>query len=157
MTFAMSTANLAHAQVINNLQDCENISLNEDQWNTGDVNKKYVTTNPLAIVCPVVRVLNVMMIMAGVALVVMVLLAAYRFAASTGDPKAIKGAQNTLTYSILGFLVVIGIYTLMRILAAIFGLDASTVVGAGPFNSLIDALNDLLCLPRGAIEGVGCD
>lgn len=152
----MSTANPAYAQTIRNLSDCDNINLNEDQWNTGDVDRLYVTTNPLAVVCPVVRILNVLMIMAGVTLVVMILFSAYRYASSTGDPKAIQGAQNTLTYAIIGFVVIIGVYALIRILASIFGLDPTSVVGAGPFNSLIDALNDLLCLPRNAIEGVGC-
>lgn len=156
MTFAMSSATPAYAQTIRNLNDCNNINLNEDSWNTGSVDKTYVTTNPLAIVCPVVRILNIMMIMGGVTLVVMILFAAYRFSTSTGDPKAIKGAQNTLTYSIMGFLIVIGVYTIMRILVAIFGLDPTSIVGAGPFNSLLEALNDLLCLPTGAIEGVGC-
>ncbi|MFA6981459.1 MAG: hypothetical protein WC243_00300 [Patescibacteria group bacterium] len=81
----------------------------------------------------IVKVFNVLVFSAGVALAVLILLAAYKFAMAQGDPKGVEGAKKTLTYAVLGFIVVIGVYGLLSLIVSTIGADA----GSGNPASLI--------------------
>lgn len=160
MTFAVSYVRPVYAQQIDAVQDCESINLNEDTWsNSNGQDVLFQTVNPLAIVCTVARALNVLVGVAGVIFVGMILISAYRYATSTGDPKAIKGAQTSLTYAIAGFLIIVFLYTGLGIIGSILIINPNYMfnngTGFGPFNQLIYAVKDLMCKTQ-AIQGIGC-
>ena len=80
--------------------------------------------SPLAFVCVIGRVMNVLVLVAGLGLVYMILWGAFKLSMSQGDPKGYVGAQNTWFYAIIGFLIVVGFFALYMIMAQILGLPA---------------------------------
>lgn len=136
-TFTVLDSNGVDAQVIRNTGDCNNINLRSDVSNR-------TTINPLAIVCPIIKTFNAMLLLAGAVFVGMVFYASYQYSTATGDPKAAAGAKNTLTYAILGFVAILATFTIMNIVGGVFGIS-SNVQGFGPFNSFIEAINELMC------------
>lgn len=84
------------------------------------------------------RVFNILIISAGVVLVALLFISSYKFAMSQGDPKAIDGAKRTLTYAILGFILVIGFNALLSVLfTAILGPGQ---YGVGSFISQLEGV-----------------
>lgn len=74
----------------------------------------------------VVRVINVAVILLGAIAVIFLLVASMRFITSRGDPKAIQGAQNMATYAVIGTVIVVGSFLLLRIFMWIFHLEGDT-------------------------------
>ena len=73
--------------------------------------------------CPVVQVINVLVLSVGAVLVIMILLGAYKYATSLGDPKGAMGARNTLTYAFFGLFIILGIYVLFRSFFTLLNLN----------------------------------
>ncbi len=84
------------------------------------------------------RVFNIALMSAGAFFVVFVIFAAYKFASSQGDPKAYAGARQSLTYAVMGFLVVLGLAVLNKIVIDAIGINSST--DYGEINSVFDAI-----------------
>ncbi|NMB69589.1 hypothetical protein GYA27_00075 [candidate division WWE3 bacterium] len=78
--------------------------------------------DPRAFVCIVGRVINIFIGMAAVAFIYMVLYGAFKLSMSQGDPKGYAGAQNTWFYALIGFLIVVGFFSVYLIVAGILGL-----------------------------------
>ncbi len=97
-----------------------------------------------SILCPVIRILNVLILMAGAGFVIMVINAGYRYSMALGDPKGIEGAHNTLTYAVIGFFITIGVYVILRIIGQIFDVKAYYMTVPQLFNSFFTAFYDLL-------------
>jgi len=105
----------------------------------------YDEPDPRAIVCPIIKMLNVLVLSAGAAFVGMLFFSAYKFAMSQGDPKGVQGAKDTATLALIGFIIVIGFFVITTILKGIFGVDSSVVLGAnGPFDAFVSGFQRLL-------------
>lgn len=89
--------------------------------------------DPQQIVCPIARALNVVLLSVGAIFVIIVLVTSIKFAMSQGDFKGVLGAKNSLTWAVVGFLVVAGIFGLVTLLANIFGIPLGNVSSSGPF------------------------
>lgn len=63
---------------------------------------------------------------AGMGLLIMLLLGGFSLLMSAGDAKKLEKGKQTLTYAILGFLIIFVAYWLVQILGAIFGLGEIT-------------------------------
>ena len=100
--------------------------------------------HPAAILCPFARLLNIAVWLAGAAFVIMVLMTAYKYSTAQGDPKAMQGAKNTLTYAVYGLMVVIGLFSIALIAGNLLGVGGPIGSPNTPFNSLHDALMDFL-------------
>lgn len=98
--------------------------------------------SPMAIICPIARFLNVLVLSAAAVFVVFILLSAIKYALSQGDPKALMASQQTLTTTVIGFFIVIGVYTLLTIIKNVLGLTSSPILN--PFEVLTTNLRDLL-------------
>jgi hypothetical protein len=94
--------------------------------------------SPMAILCPVVRTLNVLVLSAGAIFVIFVFISAIKYALSQGDPKALQASQQTLTTAVIGFIVVIGVYTLLTIIKNVLGLKDNPITD--PFGTLSENL-----------------
>ncbi len=99
---------------------------------------------PYAIVCPAIKVLNVLILFGGAFFLGMVFLTAYKYSMAWGDPKGIQGAHNTATFAVVGLLFVVGVFAILRIVGTIFSIDTAYTSPQGPFEKLIQALEDLL-------------
>jgi hypothetical protein len=97
--------------------------------------------SPMAIICPIVRLLNVLVLSAGAIFVIFVFISAIKYALSQGDPKALQASQQTLTTALIGMLIVVGVYTILTIIKNVFGLQGNLT---DPFGSLGENLADLL-------------
>ncbi len=69
---------------------------------------------------------------AAIAFLFMLVFAAYKFITSGGDQKGTAGARSTLTYAILGILLVAGAVLILRVIKDITGQDVTTVEIPGP-------------------------
>ena len=63
--------------------------------------------------------------LAGIALFVMLLLGGFKYMTSGGDPKAIEGAQKTITYAIGGLLVILVSYLVLVLIQTITGAQVT--------------------------------
>ncbi len=62
---------------------------------------------------------------AGIVLFVLLLTGGFKYITSGGDPKAIEGAQKTITYAIGGLLIILLSYLILVLVKAITGVDVS--------------------------------
>lgn len=87
------------------------------------------------LICPVIQVINFLLFSSGAVLIGMILLGAYKYATSVGDVKGIDGAKQTLTYAVIGFIIVVGTYTFLNVVASTFGISSDYASGEGVFTS----------------------
>ncbi len=132
MTVFVGLTNPAHAGV-NNVYQSTCAELESTNWEKAP--------SPMAILCPIARLMNVFVYSAAAFFVMFVFVAAIKYALSQGDPKALQASQQTLTMALVGFLVVIGVWTILTILKNILGLDAGIL---NPFDTLSKNLARLL-------------
>lgn len=113
---------------------------------------QYLTDDPpplVDIVGPFVRILNGLVLAGGMAFVIMIAVSAFKFAMAQGDPKAMEGAKQSLTYAVYGAVVLVSIYAIQWILASAFGLDGA----AGNPNSFVNTLRESITGLRDAALG----
>lgn len=63
------------------------------------------------------------LILAGVVAVFLIIVSGYKFISSGGDPKQVEGARQTLTYAIIGLLVVFLSFFIINIIAGVTGVE----------------------------------
>ena len=68
---------------------------------------------------------------AAVAFFVMILVGGFQFLTSGGDPKAVGQARTTLTFAIVGVILVVVSYLILRIVFSLTGVDVTTVTVPG--------------------------
>lgn len=78
---------------------------------------------PLACLGNVIaRVVEVALVFLGVVTLLFLLYGAIRFIVSRGDAKAVEGARNTITYAIIGAVLVLGAFIIVNIVTSTLGL-----------------------------------
>ena len=98
------------------------------------------TPNTVAnLVCSITRTINIFLILGGVIFSLVIIMGAYKYFTSMGDPKGIMGARNTLTYGIAGFLIVTASMAIVVLIGNILGIDIGN-----PSASLRSGICDLL-------------
>lgn len=92
----------------------------------------------------ILRILNVLVYFSGAVFLIMVFISAYKYALAQGDPKGLQGAKDTLTLAIVGFIVVVGGFTLVKILLAAFGLNPDLLNPVASLQTAIQAFIEKL-------------
>ncbi len=64
---------------------------------------------------------------AAMAFLAMMIIGAYKFITSGGDPKAAAGARSTFTYAIIGIILVIAAWLILLLISQITGRDVTQV------------------------------
>ncbi|MBI2598718.1 hypothetical protein HYW40_00650 [Candidatus Curtissbacteria bacterium] len=64
---------------------------------------------------------------AAIAFFVMLLFGGYKFITSGGDPKAVGSARATLTYAIIGIILVVAAWLILQLIKTLTGADVTTV------------------------------
>ena len=64
---------------------------------------------------------------AGIAFFIMLLFGGYKFITSGGDPKAVGAARSTLTYAIIGIILVVAAWLILQLIKSLTGADVTTV------------------------------
>lgn len=61
----------------------------------------------------------------GIILFIILIIGGFKFITSGGDPKAVEGAKNTLTYSIIGLIVLLLAYVALLLIQRITGVNVT--------------------------------
>jgi hypothetical protein len=70
-------------------------------------------------------VVTSLLALGGIVLFLMLLSGGFKYLTSGGDPKAVEGAQKTLTYAIGGLVLLAGSFMLLNIIAQFTGADVT--------------------------------
>ena len=68
---------------------------------------------------------------AAIALLIMMVVGAFKFITSGGDPKAVAGARGTLTYAILGVILLVASYLILKLIGTLTGASTTVVTFPG--------------------------
>ncbi len=61
-------------------------------------------------------------VLAGLALLLMLIVGGFQLMMSAGDPKGVESGKNKVMYALIGFLIIFVSYWLVQILQVVFGL-----------------------------------
>lgn len=64
---------------------------------------------------------------AAIAFLIMLIVGGFQFLTSGGDPKAVAGARTTLTYAIIGIILVVVSWLILLLVHQITGVDVTKV------------------------------
>lgn len=68
---------------------------------------------------------------AGIVAVFFIIVAGYKYLSSGGDPKKLEGAQKTLTYTVIGLIVIAMSFLIVRTIAVVVGVECISVFSLG--------------------------
>lgn len=81
------------------------------------------------------QVLNAAFYFAGGVALIFIIVAGYKFIRSSGDPKQVEGARKTMTFAIIGLLLILFSFAIINFIAAVTGSECVKVFG---FNSCVN-------------------
>lgn len=64
---------------------------------------------------------------AGIAFFIIILVGGFQFLTSGGDPKSVAQARSTLTFGILGIILVVGAWLILTLIKAVTGVNVTRV------------------------------
>lgn len=73
------------------------------------------------------NIITAVVSLAGVALFIMFIVGGFSFLTSGGNPKQLEQARNTLTYAIIGIVVMVASYLILLLIGAFTGLPNLTI------------------------------
>lgn len=71
------------------------------------------------------RVVSAALGLAGIVLFVLLLRGGFKYITSGGDPKAVESAQKTLTYAIIGLVLILVSFLILVLIKTITGVDVT--------------------------------
>jgi len=71
------------------------------------------------------NIVQTITIIAGFALFIMLIVGGFKFLTSGGEPKAVTGAKNTLTFAILGLVLIISSILILKLIEEITGVKVT--------------------------------
>ena len=96
----------------------------------GVVSPVYAIQDPARISDIVPIIANIIKLLApavAIAVFVMILIAGFQFLTSGGDPKSVAAARTTLTYAILGAILVVVVWLILTLIEEVTGVDVTIV------------------------------
>lgn len=75
------------------------------------------------------NIINGIFALSGVAAVILIIISGIRLLVSGGDPVAVGKARRSLYYSILGFVIVLGSFLILRIISFVTGAECINALG----------------------------
>lgn len=75
------------------------------------------------------NILNAALSLAGVVALFFVIFSGYKFMTSGGDPKQLEGARQTLTYAVIGLLVILFSFFIINVIAGVTGAECIKLFG----------------------------
>ncbi len=75
--------------------------------------------------CVFANILNVIVRLAGIAFFIMLLVGGIKLMTAGGDAKKTQSAQQTLTYSIIGLVAIIGSWFVLQLIKVFTGVDVT--------------------------------
>lgn len=75
------------------------------------------------------NLVNAALIFAGVVAVIFIIISGLKFITSGGDAKQIEGARHTLTYAIIGLIIILLSFMMINLIAGITGAQCIKMFG----------------------------
>ncbi len=79
----------------------------------------------------VIRVLDMVFFFLGAVVVIYLIFGALKFVTSGGDPKAVTSAKNTMTYAILGLIIILLSFLVLNFIGNFLGLEPGQLLQFG--------------------------
>lgn len=92
-------------------------------WGTGD--DKILTLGCLPIL--ISGIINWLLIFAGSVAVFFIIIAGVKLLTSQGDPKRVEGARNTLTWAVIGLVLILASIGIVNIMSSYAGVPLGTL------------------------------
>ena len=73
------------------------------------------------------NIINISAILAGVATIFFIVWGGIRFITSSGDPVKVEGAKKTITYAIVGFVIIVLSFVIIKVFSGITGVDCQFI------------------------------
>jgi len=73
--------------------------------------------------CYVEKIISLALGLTGIVLFVMFIVGGFKYLTAGGDPKAAESARNTLTYALLGFVLIIASTLILKFIGLATGVD----------------------------------
>jgi hypothetical protein len=109
-----------------------NLDLVPSAWAIGPENWTNITANEPATIGHLQyvfqNIVSVVLALAGIACFLMLLVGGFRFLTAGGDPKAAASAKGTLTYAILGLVLLVGTWLILKLLETFTGVSLTKFV-----------------------------
>ncbi|KKR88429.1 MAG: hypothetical protein UU37_C0003G0003 [Candidatus Gottesmanbacteria bacterium GW2011_GWA2_41_12] len=70
------------------------------------------------------NILSLATSLAGLALFVMLIIGGVKYMTSGGDAKASESAKNTMTYAVVGLLLIVSAFIIFKLIASFTGVDS---------------------------------
>lgn len=110
-----------------------NICVKDVRLNSGEVVTDVATIQGLE--CVFANIARIIVPVAGLALFIMLILGSFQLLTSAGEPKNVQKAWKTITYAVIGIVVTVGIWFVLKLIQAITGVDVTKF--AIPSNPII--------------------
>ena len=78
--------------------------------------------------------INTGLMFAGLVALIIIIIAGFQMARSGGDPKQLDTARKTITYAIIGLLVVFFSFLIVQLISLFTGVDCIAILGLGHCN-----------------------
>ena len=93
-----------------------------------DLSKRFSEAPPLTCLNDVVvAIINVALMFVGAVCLIFLALGAVKFITSGGDPKAVKSARDTMTYAVIGTIIVVLVFVIANTFATLLGIPTSAL------------------------------
>lgn len=71
------------------------------------------------------NIFSIVIRLAGVATFIMLIIGGFKYLTAGGDPKAAESARNTITYAILGLVLIIAAWFILKFISEFTGVDVT--------------------------------
>lgn len=75
------------------------------------------------------NIVSAALLFAGIVAVILIIISGIKFLTSGGDPKQVEGARHTLTYAIIGLIVILFSFAIINLIADITGVQCIKFFG----------------------------
>ena len=94
-----------------------------------DCTNSNIATKPINYTNNVIQTVITLFLMVGTIYFIWhVVMSAYHMISSQGDPKKWEEAQKSLTYSVVGIVVIFSIFVILRFIGIVFGIESLTTL-----------------------------
>lgn len=80
------------------------------------------------------NIVTALLIFSGIVAVFLIIVSGIKFMTSGGDPKQVEGAKHTMTYAIIGLIIILLSFFIIKIIAGVTGVNCITIFGLNNCN-----------------------
>lgn len=94
------------------------------ELHTVDINGEKVAKIQ-ALECIILQLFHIAVRLAGIAVFIMLIIGGFKYLTSGGDPKAAESARKTITYAILGLVLILAAWFILRFIETFTGVSVT--------------------------------